>query len=172
MAEFEIHLNVNGALRTIKTEPCKTLLALLRKDLGLYGVKEGCGQGDCGTCVVVMDGQAVNACLVLAAQAEGSEILTIEGLARKDVLHPLQHQFAENWAFQCGYCTSGMLMSSYSLLLHNPDPTDSEIREAIEGNLCRCTSYRAIVDAVQASADQQRNQRSNLAYPNKEVRHE
>lgn len=152
MAEIEINLTVNGERRTVRAEPSKTLLRLLRDDLGLLSVKEGCGQGDCGTCVVIVDGLAVNACLMLAGQVEGSAIITLEGLAQNGDLHPLQQQFIEKWAFQCGFCTAGMLMSSFALLMHNPEPTPEEIRCAIEGNLCRCTNYQNVIKAVQAAA--------------------
>jgi len=153
MAEQTLRLTVNGTPRTVQAKPCQTLLQLLREDLGLASVKEGCGQGDCGACVVVMNGKAVNSCLVLAGQAEGTDIVTLEGLAQAGELHPLQRRFAEHWAFQCGYCTPGMLMSCYALLLANPAPTREQILEAIEGNLCRCTSYRPIVDAVEKASE-------------------
>ncbi len=152
MSKSEVHLTVNGTGHRLLTEPRRTLLKLLREDLGLTGAKEGCEVGDCGACVVVMNGAAVNACLVLAGQCEGAQILTVEGLAQTGQLHPLQRHFAEKWAFQCGFCTSGMLMSCYALLLSNANPSADEIREAIAGNLCRCTSYRAVVEAVQAAA--------------------
>lgn len=152
MTPIQIHCTVNGRERRILAEPCKTLLELLRDDTGLLSVKEGCGQGDCGACVVVMDGRAVNACLVLAAQAEGTTIVTVEGLADGDVLHPLQRHFVKRWAFQCGYCTPGMLMACYALLLANPEPSDAEVRVAIAGNLCRCTSYQGVVEATIAAA--------------------
>jgi aerobic-type carbon monoxide dehydrogenase small subunit (CoxS/CutS family) len=152
VAEITLRLIVNGEEVAVEVEPGKSLLHMLREDLGHLSVKEGCSQGDCGSCIVVMNGQAVNACLLLAAQAEGAEILTLEGLSKSDRLHALQCQFAELWAFQCGFCTAGMLMSCYALLLNNSTPTRDEIRTAIEGNLCRCTSYRAVIDAVQASA--------------------
>ncbi|TRZ50447.1 (2Fe-2S)-binding protein [bacterium] len=153
MVEIEIHLTVNGVPRTVQAEPCRTLLEILRDGLDLTGAKEGCGAGDCGACVVLMDGQAVNACLVLVAQAEGAEILTVEGLAQDGRLHPLQRYFAEKWALQCGFCTPGMLMSCYALLLNNPTPNQDEIREAIAGNLCRCGSYHGVVEAVLAAAE-------------------
>jgi carbon-monoxide dehydrogenase small subunit len=153
MTEIEIHLVVNRMARTVLVEPCLTLLHLLRDKLGLTGTKEACSAGDCGACVVLMNGQAVNSCLVLAAQAEGSEILTVEGLAQDGQLLPLQRKFAENWAFQCGFCTPGMLMSCYGLLLHNPHPTPDEIRQAISGNLCRCGSYQGIIEAVMAVSE-------------------
>lgn len=152
MSEVNVTLTVNGNVRTVKTEPHRTLLNVLREDLNLISVKDGCCQGDCGACVVIMEGLAVNSCLILAIQAEGAEIITIEGLTQNSELHPLQRRFIEKWAFQCGYCTPGMLMSCYALLLHNPDPTPDEIREAISGNLCRCTGYQAIIDAVIATA--------------------
>jgi carbon-monoxide dehydrogenase small subunit len=153
MEEIEIHLTVNNLPHALRVEPCVTLLDVLREKLGLTGSKLACGEGDCGACVVIMDGQAVNSCLILAAQAEGSEIITVEGLAHDGKLHPLQHNFAEKWAFQCGFCTPGMLMSCYALLLHNPNPTAEEIRQAIAGNLCRCGSYQGVVEAVLATAE-------------------
>jgi carbon-monoxide dehydrogenase small subunit len=151
MDEIEIHLAVNGIPRTLLTAPGCTLLEILRDKLGLTGTKEGCGAGDCGACVVLMDGQAVNACLVLAAQAEGTQVITVEGLAPDGNLHPLQTYFAEKWALQCGFCTPGMLMSCYALLLNNPNPTQEEIRNAISGNLCRCGTYQSVVEAVLAT---------------------
>lgn len=154
MAETELRFTVNGTPRLITVEPGKTLLAVLREDLGLTSVKEGCGQGDCGSCIVVMDGLAVNSCLVLAAQADGSEVVTLEGLAVDGELHPLQRHFAEEWAFQCGYCTPGMIMSCYALLMHNPEPGPEDAEQAIEGNLCRCTNYHNIIKAVLAAADE------------------
>jgi carbon-monoxide dehydrogenase small subunit len=153
MPEIELHLTVNGQPRTILVEPCSTLLDVLRDKLELTGTKQACGAGDCGACVVVMDGQAVNSCLVLAAQAEGTEIITVEGLALDGVLHPLQRHFAEKWALQCGFCTPGMLLSCYALLLHNPHPTPDEIRRTIAGNLCRCGTYQSVVEAVLATAE-------------------
>jgi carbon-monoxide dehydrogenase small subunit len=148
----ELSLTVNGRRLTLATQPCRTLLQLLREDLGLTGAKEGCGRGDCGSCVVVMNGRAVNACLVYAAQAEESEILTIEGLAPEDGLHPLQQEFIDRWAFQCGFCTPGMLMTAYAYLSENPRPQPDGVRKAIAGNLCRCTNYRNIIEAVVAAA--------------------
>jgi carbon-monoxide dehydrogenase small subunit len=153
MPEIELHLTVNGQPRIILVEPCSTLLDVLRDKLELTGTKQACGAGDCGACVVVMDGQAVNSCLVLAAQAEGTEIITVEGLALDGVLHPLQRHFAEKWALQCGFCTPGMLLSCYALLLHNPHPTPDEIRRTIAGNLCRCGTYQSVVEAVLATAE-------------------
>jgi carbon-monoxide dehydrogenase small subunit len=150
--EVEVNLIVNRRSCSILTAPHRTLLELLREDLRLTGAKNGCGQGDCGSCVVVMNGRAVNSCLVLAPQADGAEIVTVEGLAAGGTLHPLQRLFAEKWAFQCGYCTPGMLMSCYALLLVEPNPTEEEVRDAISGVLCRCASYRGVVDAVLEAA--------------------
>ena len=148
----EIELTINGASHLLEAAPRRTLLAVLREDLRLTGTKEGCGKGDCGSCVVVMNGLAVNSCLVYAVQADGAELTTIEGLASGDELHPLQRQFADRWAFQCGFCTPGMLMTTYAFLERNPQPTPDEVRRAIAGNLCRCTNYRNIIEAVVAAA--------------------
>lgn len=154
MAEITVSFKVNGHFVEVKTEPSQTLLSVLRNELKLKGAKEACGQGDCGACVVLMDGDAVNSCLVLAAQAQGAELITVEGLAENGVLHSLQQNFIDNWAFQCGYCTSGMLMSAYALLQKNPDPSHDEIRTAISGNLCRCTGYHEIIEAIEASVSE------------------
>jgi carbon-monoxide dehydrogenase small subunit len=152
MNDIEVRLTVNGVPHTVRTKSDQTLLKLLREDLGLTGTKEGCEVGDCGACVVVMAGQAVNSCLVLAAQAQGTQVITVEGLSKNGRLHPLQRHFAEKWAFQCGFCTPGMLMSCYALLLQNPAPNEADVREAVSGNLCRCTSYQNVVEAVLAAA--------------------
>lgn len=157
MNEIEVRLIVNGTPRTVQTHPSRTLLELLRTELGLTSVKEGCSEGDCGACVVLLNDQAVNSCLVLAAQADGAQIFTVEGLAKDGQLHPLQQQFIEKHAFQCGFCTPGMLLSCYALLLHNPDPDTEAIKQAISGNLCRCTSYGGVVAAVQAAASELRS---------------
>ncbi len=149
MAELIVNFTVNGNSVEVRAEPSRTLLSVLRDDLKMKAAKEACGQGDCGACVVLMDGKAVNSCLVLIAQTQDAEILTIEGLAEKGELHPLQQNFIDNWAFQCGYCTSGMLMSVYGLLRVNPQPTRDEIKAAIAGNLCRCTGYQEIIEAVE-----------------------
>lgn len=148
-----IALIVNGEHyeRTVATN--RMLLDLLREDLALTGTKYGCGEGECGACTVLLDGQPVNACLVLAVQADGREIITVEGLSNGDALHPLQLAFIEKGALQCGYCTPGMLMSSYALLQENASPTDEEIAEALAGNLCRCTGYQKIYDAVREAAE-------------------
>ena len=152
MAEMEIGFNLNGKQARVSAEPDKTLLYLLRDNLGLTGTKDGCGSGDCGACVVMLDGRPVNSCMVLAAQAEGTTVLTIEGLAKDGDLHPVQRTFGETWAFQCGFCTPGMLVSCYALLEANDNPTREEILTAIAGNFCRCTGYQAVVKAVEQAA--------------------
>lgn len=153
MAKLEIKLKVNGEKKTIQTAPHRTLLKVLREDLNLTGTKDGCSQGDCGACLVIMDGLAVNSCLVLAPQADGAEIITVEGLAENGELSKLQQAFAEKWGFQCGFCTPGMLISSYALLQSNPDPTLEEIKRALAGNLCRCTGYKPVFDSVLRAAE-------------------
>lgn len=152
MTELRIRLTVNGNPRQASTGKTRTLLQLLREDLGLTGTKDGCSQGDCGACVVLMDGEAVNACMVLAAQADESEIVTIEGLADNGELHPLQRAFSETWAFQCGFCTPGMLMSCHALLQSNANPSRADILTAVSGNFCRCTAYQGVVKAVEQAA--------------------
>jgi carbon-monoxide dehydrogenase small subunit len=147
-----ITLNVNGREYELAVAPERTLTQALRDDLGLLGTKEGCGVGDCGACTVIMDSKPVNSCLILAVQAAGSEITTIEGIATVEGLHPIQQAFVELGAIQCGFCTPGMILSAKSLLDANPQPTESEIREALSGNLCRCTGYQKIVEAVQDAA--------------------
>jgi carbon-monoxide dehydrogenase small subunit len=145
-------LSVNGTTHELDVLPATRLIDLLRDDLGLTGTKEGCGEGECGACTVIVDGRAVNSCLVLAQQVRGAEIVTVEGLARAGRLDSLQESFVRHGAVQCGFCTPGMLMSATALLTENPDPTDEEIREAIAGNLCRCTGYTAIVKAIHEAA--------------------
>jgi carbon-monoxide dehydrogenase small subunit len=152
MSEIKVSFTVNGRPVEVNTEPSRTLLSVLRDDLQLKGAKEACGQGDCGACVVLMNGEAVNSCLVLVAQAEEVDVISVEGLAQMEELHPLQKHFIDKWAFQCGYCTAGMLMSSYALLVKNPNPIQDEIRAALSGNLCRCTGYNEIIEAVEASS--------------------
>ena len=143
-----IRFKVNGTEYGIDTDPGKRLLDVLREDLGLTGTKEGCGEGECGACTVIMDGLAVNSCLIMVGQIGGKEIITVEGLEKNGELDRLQKAFISNGAVQCGYCTPGMLMSSKALLMKNPHPTEEEIRIAISGNLCRCTGYTKIVAAV------------------------
>ena len=156
MTELDIRLTVNGNQHLIKTEVTRTLLSVLREETGLTGTKDGCSSGDCGACVVMLDGQVVNACMVLAPQADGSEITTVEGLAADTELHPLQRAFADTWAFQCGFCTQGMLISCHALLLSNDNPSREEILRAIAGNFCRCTAYQNVVKAVQQAASEMR----------------
>jgi len=145
---------VNGIARSLEIDPETRLIDVLRDHLDLTGTKEGCGEGECGACTVLMDGVAVNACLVLGMQARGRQIVTIEGLAVAGQLDPLQQAFIDEGAIQCGYCSPGMLMSAKALLLKNPHPSEPEIRSAISGNLCRCTGYTKIVQAVQSVARQ------------------
>ncbi|HWI61720.1 MAG TPA: (2Fe-2S)-binding protein [Symbiobacteriaceae bacterium] len=154
---MELHFKVNGKPVTVEAAPTEPLLFVLRERLGLVGAKEPCGKGECGGCTVLMNGLTVNSCLVMAAQAEGAEVLTVEGLAEPDgKLHPIQQAFVEAGAVQCGYCMTGMVMSAYSLLNQNPDPTETEIKEGMEGNLCRCTGYQKIFDAVNLAASRMR----------------
>jgi carbon-monoxide dehydrogenase small subunit len=145
-----INLKVNGKPLELAVEANQTLVDLLRYDLGLTGTKKGCETGECGACTVLLNDKPVNACLVLAVQANGAEILTIEGLRPPQGLHPLQQAFVEKGAIQCGFCTPGMILSATSLLKLNPNPTEAEIRTALSGNLCRCTGYQKIVEAIQS----------------------
>jgi carbon-monoxide dehydrogenase small subunit len=147
-----LHLRVNGENREVATEISKTLLEVLREDLGLTGTKHGCELGECGTCTVLMDGEPVLSCLILGVEAEGSEILTVEGLKDRDKPHPLQKAFADLGAAQCGYCTPGILVTAKAFLEKNPHPTREQIREALAGNLCRCTGYTKILEAVELVA--------------------
>lgn len=147
-----INLKVNGEEVSVAVEPDKTLLWLLREELNLTGTKEGCGAGECGACTVIFNGKAVNSCLVLAVEAEGAEVYTIESEAKDGQLSDLQKAFIEYNALQCGFCTPGMIMAARALLKENPHPTEEEIKEAIEGNLCRCTGYVPIVEAIKAVA--------------------
>lgn len=149
---MEIKFILNGKEVSTVANPSLRLLDLLREKFELTGTKEGCGVGECGACTVLMNGKAVNSCLVLAAQVSGSEILTIEGIAKGEELHPLQKNFLRNGAVQCGFCSPGMVLSSYALLEENPNPTEEEIKGAIAGNLCRCTGYKQIIDAVKQTA--------------------
>ena len=148
-----INLKVNGESREVVIEPKATLLQVLREDLGLTGTKQGCEAGDCGACTVLIDGKPTLSCLTLAIEVQGKEILTIEGLAQDGQLHPLQQAFIDYFAVQCGFCTPGMILSAKALLDRNPHPTVEEVREAISGNLCRCTGYVKIVEAIMAAAE-------------------
>lgn len=148
-----IKLRVNGYLRELAVKPHQTLLEVLRGPLELTGVKEGCGLGECGACTVLMNGKPVNSCLVLALEADGSEILTIEGLAQGGKLHPIQQAFVEKGAIQCGFCTPGGVMATLGLLKEKPKASRDEIKKALIGNLCRCTGYVKIMEAVEAAQD-------------------
>jgi len=152
----QIQLTVNGKKYNLEVENDTTLLKLLRNELGMTGTKEGCGAGECGACTVIMDGKAVDSCITLAVQANGKDITTIEGLADGKQLHPIQNAFINAGAIQCGFCTPGMVLSTKALLDHNPSPSEEEIREALAGNLCRCTGYVKIVEAVKIAAEKMR----------------
>jgi len=147
----KLKFTLNGEPVEILVSADKTLLRVLREDIRIMGTKEGCEEGECGACTVILDGKAVNACLVPAAQLEGRNVLTIEGLSDGKRLHRIQQAFVDTGAIQCGYCTPGMVMSAYALLSENPNPDEDEIRNAISGNLCRCTGYQKIIDAVKCS---------------------
>jgi len=147
-----INLTVNGKEHSVQIEPHDRLLDLLRNKLRLTGAKEGCGEGECGSCTVIMDGKAVNSCTVLAYQARGSKIVTIEGLAPQGEMDVIQRAFVDNGAIQCGYCTPGMILSARALLFENSDPTEEEIRSAVAGNTCRCTGYINIIKAIKQAA--------------------
>ncbi|HEX3689724.1 MAG TPA: (2Fe-2S)-binding protein [Solirubrobacteraceae bacterium] len=144
----KVRLNVNGTERELEVEPRLLLVHALRDQLGLTGTHVGCDTSNCGACTVHMDGQAVKSCTVLAVQADGAEITTIEGMGTEDNLHPMQEAFWNNHGLQCGYCTPGMIMSASALLARNPNPTEEEVRHGLEGNLCRCTGYHNIVKSV------------------------
>ena len=148
-----INLIINDKPYEMAVEPNQTLTDLLRYDLGLTGTKKGCEVGDCGSCTIIMDGKPVNSCLVLAVQANGRNIQTIEGLETEKGLHPIQKAFVEKGAIQCGYCSPGMIMSAKSLLERNPRPSEEEIRRAVSGNLCRCTGYQKIVEAIMFASE-------------------
>ncbi|KUO74016.1 MAG: (2Fe-2S)-binding protein [Desulfosporosinus sp. BRH_c37] len=150
---MQIEFNVNGKEYKMDICPTMRLVDLLREKLGLTGTKEGCGEGECGSCTVIMGGKAVNSCLVLAPQIRGQEILTVEALAKDGQLDGLQESFISNSAIQCGYCTPGMLMSAKALLMANSNPSEEEIKIAISGNLCRCTGYNKIVNAIKEAAE-------------------
>ena len=147
-----VRLRVNGVEREGRCEPRKLLVDFLREDLGLTGTHVGCEHGICGACTILLDGQAARSCIMLAVQADGAELMTVEGLAKDGKLHPLQEAFREHHGLQCGFCTPGMLMTALDLLRTNPAPSDAEIREGISAVLCRCTGYQGILDAVRAAA--------------------
>jgi len=148
----EIVLKVNGVNYQLEVEPWRTLVEVLRETLGLTGTKKSCNEGECGACTVMMEGRPVASCLVLAMDAQGKEIVTIEGLSEGERLHPIQEAFLKHGAIQCGYCTPGMVISAKALLDQNPKPTVAEVRKAISGNLCRCTGYQHIVDSIRAAS--------------------
>jgi carbon-monoxide dehydrogenase small subunit len=156
MKRCSLTLTVNNETQAVVTTPNRTLLEVLREDLHLTGAKESCGEGACGSCTVLVDGQPVRSCLTLAVTMEGRKITTIEGLAQEGKLHPIQAAFVEQHAIQCGFCSPGMILTSYALLNNNPTPTEAEIRRAISGNVCRCTGYAKIVKAVQSLAGEER----------------
>ena len=151
--KIEVNYTINGRKYEAYIEPNRTLLEVVRDELRLTGAKEGCGTGDCGACSMIVNGKLVTSCLTLAPQADGAEITTIEGLAQNGTLHPLQKSFIEKGAVQCGFCIPGMILAGKTLLDRNPHPTEQEIREAIAGNLCRCTGYTKIVEAIAAAAN-------------------
>jgi carbon-monoxide dehydrogenase small subunit len=148
-----VQLRVNGERYEVAVEPHYTLLKVLREDLGLTGTKKGCDQGECGACTVLMDGQPVPSCLILAVHAQGRQVTTIEGLAQEGKLHPLQQAFIEHFGFQCGFCTPAMILTAKALLDSNPHPTEDEIKEAIAGVICRCTGYVQVIEAIQAATE-------------------
>jgi carbon-monoxide dehydrogenase small subunit len=148
----EIRFTLNGKPCEIAVKPWQTLLEMLREDLHLTGTKEGCGEGECGSCTVIMGGKTVNSCLIPAVEADGQEILTIEGLADGETLHPIQEAFVSEGGMQCGFCTPGMIMSAKALLDNNPSPSEMAIREGIAGNFCRCTGYTKIIESIHAAA--------------------
>jgi carbon-monoxide dehydrogenase small subunit len=150
---MKISLSVNGTQREEDVWPGESLLFALRERLGLPGSKNACEQGECGSCSVLLDGDLVCSCLVLAAQAEGHEVVTVEGLAPEEELHPVQQAFVEAGAVQCGFCTPGLVVAAADLIARRPEPSEDEIREALSGNLCRCTGYQKIVEAVQTAAE-------------------
>ncbi len=165
MDKAKIRLKVNGAWREVETRPDRILLDLLREELGLTGTKKGCEAGECGACTVIMNGRAVLACLIPAPKADGAEIMTIEGLADEGSLHPLQQAFLEAGAVQCGYCTPGMLLAAKALLDANPEPSVEDVKRAISGNLCRCTGYTKIIQAVRSAAETLREDPHGAADP-------
>jgi len=156
MTKRLLTMTVNGETAEVAIEPSTMLLDVLRGELGLTGAKEACGQGDCGACTVLLDGKAVNSCITPAMKAMNKEVLTIEGLGSPGKLHPIQEAFIEHGAVQCGFCTPGMILSVKALLDDNPSPTEEEVRVGLSGNLCRCTGYSKIIEAVLAAAEKMR----------------
>lgn len=154
MEKKKIRFVINGQSRELRVQPWRTLLEVIREDLHLTGTKEGCGEGECGSCTVIMGGKSVNSCLVPAVEADSQEIITIEGLSDGERLHPIQESFVTHSGMQCGFCTPGMILSAKVLLEENPDPTIEEIREGIAGNFCRCTGYTKIIESIRAAAEE------------------
>ncbi len=156
---IELTFTVNGEQVSLKVPGAKRLLDVLREDLGLLSVKEGCSKGECGACSILFNGKIVNSCLLLACQAEGSQITTLEGLSREGRLDPLQEAFIQTGAVQCGFCTPGFILAGRALLNQNPAPTEEEIKDGLSGNLCRCTGYQKIVTAVQLAVEKERDEK-------------
>jgi carbon-monoxide dehydrogenase small subunit len=151
-SKYHLRFTLNGEEKSLDIEPGLSVLELLREVLDLKGTKEGCGIGECGACTIVVDGRAVNGCLMFAAQLDGRTVVTVEGLSAEDELHPIQQSFSNQHAVQCGFCTPGILMSTQALLAENPDPNRGEIVKAVAGNLCRCTGYQSIVAGIEDAA--------------------
>ena len=152
--KHKIYLTVNGELHELLVEPYQTLVDVIRNELGLTGTKKGCDTGDCGSCTIILNGHPVKSCLILGVEADGSDILTIEGLKKGEELHPIQKAFINHGAVQCGFCTPGMILSAKALLDSSPHPTEEEIEIAISGNLCRCTGYKKIIEAIVSASEQ------------------
>ena len=153
MSWLAIEVEINGIKKQLVIDETAILVDVLRDQLGLTGTKKACGEGECGSCTILLDGEPVNSCLILAAQADGKKITTIEGIGSPGKLHPIQEAFVKEGAIQCGYCTPGMILSAKALLDKNPDPSEEEIKRALSGNLCRCTGYKKIVEAVKSAAE-------------------
>ena len=163
MKNIDLTLIVNGRAEELTIPPNRTLLEMLREDLQLTGAKEGCGHGECGACMVIVNGKTVNSCLILAAELEGASIVTIEGLKKGDQLHPVQQAFVDKSGMQCGFCTSGQVLAAMALLEENPDPTPDEIRDGMAGSFCRCTGYTKIFESVEAASQLMKNYREEHA---------
>ncbi len=156
MSTHKINVKINGGLEQVEVPSNMTLLSMLREKLAMTGTKNGCAAGECGACTILMNGEPVNSCMVLAVEADGTELITVEGLAHEGELEVIQQTIIDKGGVQCGFCTPGVLISAKALLLRNPNPSEGEIREALVGNLCRCTGYVRIIEAVQAAAGQQK----------------
>lgn len=159
MTRIKVRINVNGNWVEGETRPDRLLIDFLREEVGLTGTKKGCEEGECGACTIIMDGKTVLSCLIPAMKADGAEILTVEGMAEGDKLHPIQQAFWQEGAVQCGYCTPGMLLSAKALLDENCEPAVEEVKEAISGNLCRCTGYSKIIRAIQVASEKMKKER-------------